>query len=132
MSRILKLSAAVVLGGLVLAQSAAAGQRMVIVRPGPVFFGGYGYGYGPWAYGYGYGPAYYGYPVRNTGEVKILTHRKDASVYIDGGYAGLTGKLKKFALGPGNHDIELRDNGGKTIFHEKVRILVGKTTEITL
>src|SRR5438067_2129553 len=46
----------------------------------------------------------------HTGEVKIDTHIKDALVYIDGGYAGVSGKLKHFDLRPGNHDIELRNS----------------------
>jgi hypothetical protein len=57
----------------------------------------------------------------NLGEVKLNTHLKDAPVYVDGGYAGVTGKLKEFQLQPGNHDIEVRDFSGRTLFHEVSR-----------
>jgi hypothetical protein len=38
-----------------------------------------------------------------TGEVKLDTHLKDASVYVDGGYVGQS-EFKKFRPS-GNHDI---------------------------
>jgi len=66
------------------------------------------------------------------GDVKIETHLKGGSIYVDGGYAGQTNKLKKFPLRPGNHDIEVKDAGGNTIYHERVQVLVGKTAEIKL
>jgi len=55
---------------------------------------------------------------------------KGASVYVDGGFAGLTGKLKKFPLRPGNHNIELRDSDGRTIYQQQVAVIAGKTTDI--
>jgi len=61
--------------------------------------------------------------------VKLKTDLKDASVYVDGGFADKIAKVKKFALRPGNHDIEVRDTEGVTIFKEKIAVLVGKTTE---
>jgi len=39
-------------------------------------------------------------------------------------------KAKKFALRPGNHDIEVRDSDNRALFQEKVQIIVGKTTEL--
>jgi hypothetical protein len=96
------------------------------------------------AYGYGWGPAWYpAYPayyprtgvyavVPRGGDVKIQTHLKDASVYVDGGFAGVTGKLKDFKLQPGNHDIEVRDVAGRTMFHDRVHVLEGKTVDIRL
>ena len=98
-------------------------------------------------YGYGWGPAWYSpyysypgyYPVARvyavgprTGEVKIETHLKDASVYVDGGFAGSTGKLKQFHLQLGNHDIEVRNSAGQTLFRDKVQVLPGKTVDIKL
>jgi hypothetical protein len=68
--------------------------------------------------------------MRNAGTVKIKTAMKDASVFIDGGYAGRAGKLKKFQLRPGTHDIALRDGGGRTIYQERVNVMLGKTVEI--
>jgi hypothetical protein len=66
------------------------------------------------------------------GEVKIETHRKDLAVYIDGGYAAEVKKDKKFTLKPGNHQIELRDPNGQTVYHEKVAVTVGKTTKLQI
>jgi hypothetical protein len=57
---------------------------------------------------------------------------KGGSIYVDGGFAGETTKLKKFALRPGNHDIEVRDASGYTIYRERVNVLAGKTTDIKL
>jgi hypothetical protein len=55
---------------------------------------------------------------------------KDALVYVDGGYAGTAGKLKHFDLSPGNHNIELRDTTGQSLFHQQVQVIRDKTTEI--
>ena len=105
-------------------------RRPVIVRPyyGP---GWYGYQALGWYYPgwyYPWGPAHTVAPA--TGEVKIDTRLKDASVYVDGGYVGPIGKFKKFGLKPGNHDIELRDTSGQTIFDERVQVILNKTVEI--
>ena len=62
--------------------------------------------------------------------MKVETKRKDASVYIDGGFAATTDKAKKFALRPGSHDIELLDPEGQTLFHERVAVTVGNTTKL--
>jgi len=67
---------------------------------------------------------------QNFGYVKIDTKLKDDSVYVDGGFADKVAKAKKFALRPGNHEIELRDSDGRRIFHERVAVLVGKTTTL--
>jgi hypothetical protein len=117
MSRILKFSAIALLALLMLAPMASAQHRgRIIVR------GGFGF-YGPGFYGpYGGGPA--------TGEIKIDTPAKDALVYVDGGYAGLSGKLRHFNLAPGAHDIELRDPSGKVFFQEHVQVITGKTIDI--
>jgi hypothetical protein len=106
-----------------------AAQR-VVVRP----YGYYAY------YGGGWGPAYYRpyyYPravvvAPRTGEVKIQTHLKDGSIYVDGGFVGRTGKLKNFSLQPGNHDVEVRDFAGRMLFHDRVHVLAGRTVEIKL
>ena len=89
-------------------------------------WGGYGYGYGwwpglglyypyygyPYSYGYGWGYPYAYGPTGSAGSVKILDAPKDVSVYVDGGYAGTVGTLKKFSLRSGSHDIELRAHSG--------------------
>ena len=109
-------------------------QRPVIVRPHyyprPYYGWGFGYGYGPGWYDPWYRPAYVFPQEPSTGEVKLVTHFKEALVYVDGGYAGVAGKLKHFDLSPGNHDIELRDPAGREIFHERVQVILGKTAEI--
>jgi hypothetical protein len=97
-------------------------QRVVIVEPIRVFDPFYDYPY-PYAYPPDYMSANFGY-------VKIKTDRKDASVYVDGGFADKVEKTKKFALRPGTHDIELRDSDGRTLFRERIAVIVDKTTEL--
>ena len=97
-------------------------QRVVVVEPIRVFDPFFDY-----PYPYAYEPDYM---AQNFGYVKIKTDRKDASVYVDGGFADKVEKAKKFALRPGTHNIELRDSDGRTLFHERVAVLVGKTTEL--
>jgi hypothetical protein len=103
--------------------SAQVRRRVVVVEPFYPYYAGWGWGYGPYGY-----PGYYA-PV-NYGEVKIETHRKDLAVYIDGGYAAEIKKDKKFTLKPGNHEIELRDSEGQTVYEEQVAVTVGKTTKL--
>jgi len=129
MSRILKFASLGLLSLAMLAPAASA-QR------GRVFIGG-GFGWGPgwgWYAPYGYWGPYgnygEGYGASYPGQVKIVTQNKDAQVYVDGGYAGTAGKLKKFRLAPGQHDIELRDSSGKTLHGEKVTVLPGRTVDI--
>jgi hypothetical protein len=98
------------------------GHHAVIVEPIRVFDPFFDYPY-PYAYEPDYMAANFGY-------VKIKTEHKDASVYVDGGFADRVEKAKKFALRPGTHDIELRDSDGRSLFREKVAVLVGKTTEL--
>ena len=128
------LTIAAILGSsLMLAQPSWA-QRVVIRRPGPVVVVRPYYGFGPaWYGGYGWyrpgwGPAYVVAPA--TGEVKLVTHMKEALVYVDSGYAGYAGKLKHFDLSPGNHNVELRDSSGKTLYQERIQVIRDKTTEI--
>jgi hypothetical protein len=96
-------------------------QQVVVVEPIRVFDPFFSYPY----------PAYPpDYMAANFGFVKIKTDRKDASVYVDGGFADKIGKAKKYALRPGNHSIELRDSDGRTLYKEEVAVTVGKTTEL--
>jgi hypothetical protein len=97
-------------------------HHVVVVEPVRVFDPYFDYPY-PYAYPQDYMAANFGY-------VKIKTDRKDASVYVDGGFADKVEKAKKFALRPGNHNIELRDSDGRMLFHQLVAVLVGKTTEL--
>jgi len=120
---------------------ATAAQR-VVVRPyhvyvyrpvwGPTFYYPswyYPYSY-PYPYSYGWRQIYVSAP--RMGTVKIQTRLKDAGIYVDGGFAGMTGKLKEFSLQPGNHDIEVRNASGQTLFHERIQVLLGKTVEVRL
>ena len=97
-------------------------HRVVVVEPIRVFDPFFDY-----PYPYAYAPDYM---AENFGYVKIKTDHKDASVYVDGGFADKIEKAKKFALRPGTHNIELRDSDGRTLFQERVAVLVGKTTEL--
>jgi len=99
-----------------------AQPQAVVVEPVRVFDPLFTYPY-PYAYPPDYMAANFGY-------VKIKTDRKDASVFVDGGFADKIEKAKKFALRPGNHDIELRDSDGRTLYKERVAVIVGKTTEL--
>jgi hypothetical protein len=114
--------AAALIASAVMAPTAEAAAR-VIVRPG------YGFHYGPSFYSRPWGPAYV-YPVAPRGEVKIEAVTRGESIYVDGGYAGLTGKLKKFSLRPGNHLIEVRDPSGRDVFENTVRVIDGHTVEV--
>jgi hypothetical protein len=118
---------ALMLAILALPQIGAA-QR-VIVAP----YVAYGYGWGPgWYPGYYYGrPQVYAVVPRG-GDIKIDTHMKDASVYVDGGFAGTTAKLKHFTLQSGNHDIEVRNTAGQVLFKDRVNVIPGKTVDIKL
>jgi hypothetical protein len=97
-------------------------NRVVFVEPVRVFDPFFDY-----PYPYTYAPEYMS---QNFGYVKIKTDLKDANVFVDGGFADPVKKAKKFALRPGNHDIELRDSDGRTIFHQRVAVLAGTTTEL--
>ena len=99
-----------------------SGHQVVVVEPVRVFDPFFDYPY-PYAYPPDYMAANFGY-------VKIKTDHKDASVYVDGGFADKVEKAKKFALRPGNHKIELRDSDGRTLYQEQVAVIVGKTTEL--
>ena len=124
MSRYLKLSMIALLAVVCIAPIASARPFVVV--------GGY-YGpayYGPAWYGPGWG-APYGYargPV--TGGVKFDTKMKDASVYVDGGYAGTVGKLKTFQLRPGTHNVELRYRDGHSFYKERIDVIAGKTLKL--
>jgi len=130
--RIFKGSAIALLALLMVAPMASAQRGRVIIRGG-FGFGGY---WGPGWYGYGYpyywgGPyayGYYGGPP--TGEVKLVAPAKTDLVIVDGAYAGLAGKLKHFNLPAGNHNIEVRDNIGHSLFQERIDVIRGRTIDV--
>ena len=105
---------------------------------------GFGYGYGPWgppwyAYDGFYGPwgpwgpfypaGYFVQPGPDKGTVKLVNANKDASVYIDNGYAGKVSELKKISIKPGVYDLELRSPDGTTA-QKRVYVLSGKTVKL--
>jgi hypothetical protein len=127
-------------GILTIAPLATAKQRLepaqvIVVRPHYRYAPAYS-NYWPQYYRY-YGPRYYTevpattlYPDSRMGEVEIKTHFKDAMVYIDGGFAGDSHKLKEFKLPAGTHDVELRSSSGLTLYHRVINVLPGKTTKL--
>ncbi len=129
------LIAVMALGTMLISAPQASAARVVFrggFRGG--FYGGGWYGPG-WGWGYGpawYGPGFYGgwgYGPPE-GKVKIETPDKSAAVFVDGGYVGPVAKAKKFDLPPGNHDLELRDPNGQTVYRQEVNIARGHTTEV--
>ena len=105
---------------------AARGRVAVFVGPRFAPMGWYGYGYGPFYSPYSYG-AYYGVP--NAGQVKLETKVKDAQVFVDGAYAGTSGKLKTMWMRPGTYTIEMRAPG-QPQFAEKIYVVAGKTVHV--
>lgn len=94
---------------------------------GPAFYRPYWYG------GYWGDPFYrpYAFPVANpnAGELKLETPVKDADVFIDGAYAGQSGKLKSMWLRAGAYNIEVR-SPGRTKYAERVYVVAGKTLHL--
>jgi hypothetical protein len=108
---------------------------------GPAWYPYYGYGgypgWGRWAFydpifyspflhpglytGFGYGP--------NMGEVKLAGVDKEASVYLDGGYAGPASKLKSMWLEPGVYNLEVRSTACDK-FERRIYVLTGKTLQV--
>ncbi len=130
MKRLL-MASAIALLALVTLSPVASARGMAFARPyvGIGFYPGlYGY-YGPWYGPYAwYGPGYYAAP--NAGEVEISTKQKGNQIFVDGGFAGLTGQLKKFPLRAGTHTLELRDPNGKTFYQEQINVIAGKKLKI--
>lgn len=101
---------------------------------------GYGYGVGPvWGGWYaapywGWSPyEYYYYPAPQhkyqKGQVKIQTSRKNAKVYINGGYAGTVKRAHKFELKPGQYSIRIQAANGQT-YATNVYVLRGRTVHV--
>ena len=125
MIRFLKYSAIALLAVLTFVPAASAqrgyfgGGYMV----GPGFYQGGYYGYGPY-----FGSRYY--PVSPVGQVQILTKLKGNQIFVDGGFAGRTGELKKFPLRTGMHTIEFRDAKGQSYYKEQIDVLAGKKLKL--
>ncbi len=119
--------------------SPGSGGRPVIVPGGwyPWGWGGYGFGgyygfYDPWYYG-GHGYRY-NQPIylrRDDGTVRLKVTPRDASVYVDGYYAGVVddfdGFFQRLPLEPGPHRIEMQLDGYAPLTFD-VRILPERRT----
>ena len=83
----------------------------------------------PWYYGPYWGAippaAYY---QDSSGKVKLNVPDKDASVYIDGGFAGTVGGLKDIRIEPGTHDLKIVS--GNQSFEQKIYVLTGRTLNV--
>jgi hypothetical protein len=76
-----------------------------------------------------WGPAYYGYGYPAAGQVKLDTKVKNAEVFIDGAFAGMTQQTKSMHLRPGSYNIEIRELG-QTKFVEQVYVVAGRTLHL--
>ena len=111
-------------------ETPAAQPKHSHVRLGGLVLGA-GYANSPYWYSpYIYPGLYTGFLQQpNMGQIKLATVDRDASVYVDGAYAGSAQKLKSFWLAPGVYNLELRDATQRT-FRQRVYVLSGKTLAI--
>jgi hypothetical protein len=105
---------------------------------GPFFYNPFLFGYYPYGFGYSpffydpffyspfFAPGYYGgFSYSNgKGEVKLSGAAKTAEVYLNGGYAGVAGKLKSMWLEPGAYDLSVGT------FRQRIYVLSGKSLKI--
>lgn len=99
----------------------------------------YGPLYGPigsplwWDPFWGASSAFYpvGYfdPGNGKGELKLSGAPKDASVYVNQGYAGTVDHLKSIWLDPGAYDLVLSAADGRR-YEQRIYVLTGKTLKI--
>ena len=91
--------------------------------PGFGFYNPYFYGpspYGPW------GPySYYGARYQERGSIRLQVKPEETEVYVDGYYAGVVDSYD----GPGEHEIELRLEGHRSI-QEQLYLPIGSTYHI--
>ena len=102
-------------------------------RPYSYYWGRYPFHHltGAWAYPDFYHPAYfagYGRTGRG-GRIKLKTKFKEASVYLDGAFAGLAKDLKDIWLKPGVYQLKLETDRHRP-FEIRVYVLTGKTVRI--
>jgi len=74
-------------------------------------------------------PAGYFSQGNDKGELKLNGAPKNASVYVNGGYAGTADQLKSFWLDPGVYDLAVSVPGGRR-YEQRVYVLTGKTLHI--
>ncbi len=112
---------------LTLAPTALAQQRRTIIVRRYYVVPRYDPFYDPFFYS-----PYRAYAPPTTGDVKLKTDVRDAMLYVDGGFVGEVKKNKRISLGPGTHEIELRNSDGVVLFSQNVNVMLGKTTEIQI
>ncbi len=82
---------------------------------------------------WGYYPPFYPPGYFNSGagkgELKLSGAPKDASVYVNGAYAGTVEHLKSFWLDPGAYDLTVTTADGRR-FQQRVYMLTGKTLKL--
>jgi hypothetical protein len=80
---------------------------------------------------YLYDPYLYPFPSsrEGTGEVRLENIAEDAAVFVNGGYAGLAGDLRKFRLHPGAYTLRIEADG-KEPFETRLYVLTGKTLRV--
>ncbi len=103
-----------------------------VIFGGGVYVGGpvyrpWGY-YSPW-YGPAYRPVYVAPSHHGEGQLKLDTTDQNATVYIDGAYAGSVHDIHSPWLSEGNHDVEVRHANGDR-FHEQIHITPGNTLHL--
>ena len=64
--------------------------------------------------------------VAAAGRMEIKTTKVGNRVIVDGGFAGMTGTLRKFWLKAGSHTIQIEDDYGKVLYRERIEVLAGK------
>ena len=84
------------------------------------------YAVGPWVHR-GYGSGFD--RTAGTGRIKLKTGHKDASVFLDGAFAGVAGDLKHIWLQPGVYQLRV-EAAQQQPFEQKVYVLTGKTLKI--
>ena len=86
---------------------------------------------GAWAYPDFYHPAHFAGSGRTAGggRIKLKTKFKEASVYLDGAFAGLAKDLKDIWLKPGVYQLKLETDRHQP-FEIRVYVLTGKTVRI--
>jgi hypothetical protein len=112
---------------------------------GPVF--PYGFGYWPYGFypysgvyssvfwepfggGFPFYPAGYFQRGDGKGEVRLTADPKDASVYLNGGYAGTADHLKSIWLESGAYDLSVSAADRRT-YEQRIYVLSGKSLKIT-
>jgi PEGA domain len=80
--------------------------------------------------GFPFYPAGYFQPGDGKGVVRLTTDPKDASVYLNGGYAGTADHLKTVWLEPGAYDLSVSASN-YTTYEQRIYVLSGKSLKIT-